>query len=244
MVWNFFSRHFLTLASSLNVMKMKPLLFFVLGSSGSSMVSIWKRKESSSDYAAVKRFVHINSRLCGILQNTWKTRISEGPHPIGPIICVTSLVTLRANWPLQRPQNIPWSCPLTSQGSSPQQRSSWQTPSSWPSPSWGQSDGHPVCVPSAPAPKHRETELSVAVKMNYSCDLIIWCVRGQKEVRHVNKTSRWSQVITVKLTSSRYLIQISNSFLVIYVRTLSLTLLYRKSERSRNILHSFMRKFM
>lgn len=45
MLWYFFSRHFLTLASSLYVIKMKPLLFFDLGSMGSSMVSIWKKEE-------------------------------------------------------------------------------------------------------------------------------------------------------------------------------------------------------
>lgn len=42
MLWNFFSRHFLTLEASLNVMKMNPLLFLVLWSVGSSAVSIWR----------------------------------------------------------------------------------------------------------------------------------------------------------------------------------------------------------
>lgn len=42
-LWNFFSIIFLTGSSSLNVMKTNPLLLFVFGSIGSSMVSIWNK---------------------------------------------------------------------------------------------------------------------------------------------------------------------------------------------------------
>lgn len=50
MLWYFFSRHFFTLVSSLYVMKMNPLLFFDLGSIGSSMVSIWKKDDRRKDF--------------------------------------------------------------------------------------------------------------------------------------------------------------------------------------------------
>lgn len=64
-VWNFFSKHFLALASSLYVMKINPLLFFDLGSSGRSMFSIYietiiksdpfmERKQELHDWVFVK----------------------------------------------------------------------------------------------------------------------------------------------------------------------------------------------
>ena len=130
MVWYFFSRHCFTLASSLYVMKMNPLLFFDLGSMGSSMVSIWKEKviNNTNVWPSIfSRYYWSTIDHKTYILWHWKSRrlllCSSCSSFMFSMFPFSQFVQ---NLPLQRHQNIPWLLPQLPQDSNPQQRSSWQ----------------------------------------------------------------------------------------------------------------------